>query len=200
MAGSNIREVKHPEALRDLTSRVMVRTRRSSVAHIMELPPRKPQQPRIQLQPDEAAVYARTARFLRDLYKEGFCQPSAEEEAQDRRRKKARTGRGIFFLECIRLAQRLCSSAPALAASLQGMANGELVLPDFRRRARQLAEQAAAVRTYAKLEELTALLQGMEDPAVVFRDHLATVGLNPSHPVALRRVRARGTSADHSLS
>jgi SNF2 family DNA or RNA helicase len=193
VVGSNIREVKRPEALRELTSRVMVRTRRSSVADIMELPPRKPQQPRIQLQPDEAAVYAGTARLLRDLYKDGFRQPTEEEEAQDRRRKKAHTGRGIFFLECIRLAQRLCSSAPALSASLQGMATGELMLPDFRRRARTLAEQAAAVRTHAKLEALTALLQGMDDPAVVFSEHLATVDLIVSRVTELGRPAIRFT-------
>jgi SNF2 family DNA or RNA helicase len=55
------RRAKDPESLRDLTASVMVRTRRSSVAHDLALPPRKPIHPRIQLTPDEQELYGLTA-------------------------------------------------------------------------------------------------------------------------------------------
>lgn len=193
VAGGNVREVAKPEALRELTSQVMVRTRRSSVAHMMALPPRRPQQPAIRLTPAEQELYAATARLLRELYREGFRVASAEEEAQDRRRRRARTGRGIFFLECLRLAQRLCSSSPALASSLAGLAEGELILPAFRRRARELASAAAAVQAHAKLEHLTALLNGVEAPVVVFSEHLATVDLIVERVRGLGRLPVRFT-------
>jgi SNF2 family DNA or RNA helicase len=193
VVGGNVREVKAAEALRDLTSKVMVRTRRASVAHIMNLPARRPQQPSITLLADEAAVYVATAGFLRDLYREGFRQPSEEEDLGDRRRKRARTGRGIYFLECLRLAQRLCSSSAALSSSMRGMANGELVLPAYRGRARQLADQAAAVRHHAKLEALTTLLQGGDAQAVVFSEHLATVDLITGRIAELGRAPIRFT-------
>ena len=193
VVGGNVREVKAAEALRDLTSKVMVRTRRASVAHIMDLPARRPQQPAIALMADEAALYAATARLLRELYREGFRQPSEAEDLSDRRRKRARTGRGIYFLECLRLAQRLCSSSPALSSSMRGMAGGELVLPAFRGRARNLADQAAAVREHAKLEALTALLQAGDAQAVVFSEHLATVDLITGRVAELGREPIRFT-------
>lgn len=170
------REVRQAAALRDLTSRVMIRTRRASVAHIMSLPPRRPRHPDLHLTSSEQTLYGETARFLRRLYREGFRVPTEEEEKQDRR-KKAKTGRGIYFLECLRLAQRLCSSAQALAASLEALGQRELVLPDFRRVARDLAEQARAVRAHTKLEQLSSLLHQSPDRAVVFSEHLPTIGL-----------------------
>ena len=42
VSGGDSREVRQAEALRDLTSRVMIRTRRASVADVMSLPTRRP--------------------------------------------------------------------------------------------------------------------------------------------------------------
>jgi SNF2 family DNA or RNA helicase len=173
----NVRQVKQAEALRDLTSRVMVRTRRSSVADVMSLPARRPRHPELVLTSSEAEVYAATAKLLRDLYRSGFRAPTAEEEARDTRRTRARTGKGIFFLECMRLAQRLCSSAPALASSLANQGEGELIIPEFRRRFRDLADQAEAISTHTKIDELSRLLQQNEDRVVVFSEHLPTIDL-----------------------
>lgn len=189
VTGGNVREVRQAEALRDLTSRVMIRTRRAGVAHLMNLPPRRPRHPSLKLTPAEAEVYGATARLLRDLYREGFRSPSEEEERQDRRKKRARTGRGIYFLECIRLAQRLCSSAPALASSLKNQGGGELIVPGYRQRFHQIAEMASAITTHAKLEELTALLGHSPDRLVVFSEHLPTVEL------IVQRVRDSGRPA-----
>jgi SNF2 family DNA or RNA helicase len=177
VAGGNVREARQVEMLRDLTSRVMIRTRRSSVAHAMALPPRRPKHPELTLSPEEGEVYAGTAKLLRDLYREGFRTASEEEEAKDTRRRRARTGRGIYFLECLRLAQRICSSSPALAVSLTRQGEGELILPAFRERFQLLGEQAAAVRTHSKLEELTRLVTTSDDRLVVFSEHLPTVDL-----------------------
>lgn len=188
---SNLRDLKSAPALRELTSQVMVRTRRSSVAHIMELPPRRPLQPVIRLSPEETAVYVGTAALLRDLYQDGFRQPTEEEEIKDRRRKPKRTGKGLYFLTCLRLAQRLCSSAPALADSLRGMADGELVRPEFRGRARALADQADAVKSHAKIEALSALLKETDDQAVIFSEHLPTVDLISRRVEELGRVPIR---------
>lgn len=175
VANNDIRQVVRPEALRELTTRVMVRTRRSSVAHVMAIPARRAHQPDIILSPIESELYAETARLLRDLYKEGFRNPTEEEDMADTRKRKARTGRGIFFLECIRLTQRLCSSPIALSESLNGLATGELVLPEFRGRARELAGLAASASQYAKLDALTKLLQSHSGQIVVFSEHIATV-------------------------
>ncbi len=177
VVSGNTKEVRQAEALRDLTSRVMVRTRRASVAHVMSLPARRPCHPDLELTAPEARLYAGTARLLRDLYREGFRETSEEEEVQDRRRRRARTGRGIYFLECLRLTQRLCSSAPALASSLTAMAEGELILPAFRQRVRALAQEAGEVTSHAKLEELTRLLAASPDRVVVFSEHLPTIDL-----------------------
>ena len=72
VSGGNTREVKQAEALRDLTSRVMIRTRRASVADVMGLPARRPRHPPIELTAPEADLYAASARLLRSLYKDGF--------------------------------------------------------------------------------------------------------------------------------
>jgi SNF2 family DNA or RNA helicase len=175
VAGGDARQVARPEALRELTSRVMVRTRRSSVAHVMAIPARRPHTPKIELSGTEAQLYAETARLLRDLYREGFRQTTDEEESSDRRKRRARTGKGIYFLECMRLAQRLCSSPAALADSLIGLANGELVLPAFRGKARELSAMASSTREYAKLDAFTGLLRSYDGQVVVFSEHLATV-------------------------
>ncbi|MHB1327543.1 MAG: DEAD/DEAH box helicase [Gemmatimonadales bacterium] len=175
--GGNDRQVARPEMLRELTSKIMVRTRRASVADVINLPARRPHQPRIELTRVESELYVETARLLRDLYREGFRTASKEEEAGDTRRKKARTGKGIFFLECIRLAQRLCSSSSALATSLDSMAGGELILPAYRVRAKELAQHAATVTEHAKLEAVGSLMQTVPDQIVVFSEHLPTIDL-----------------------
>jgi superfamily II DNA/RNA helicase len=51
------------------------------------------------------------------------------------------------------------------------------VLPEFRLRARELADQAAGVIAHAKLEELSNLLTASPDRVVVFSEHLPTVEL-----------------------
>ncbi len=187
VTGADVRGVQRADALRDLTSHVMIRTRRASVAHLMSLPPRRPRHPELRLSPAEADIYAATARLLRDLYREGFRATTAEEERQDRRRRRARSGRGIHFLECLRLAQRLCSSAPALATSLARQGQGELIVPAFRQRFQQLAEQAAAVTTHVKLDELTTLLGASGERVVVFSEHLPTIDLIAQRVDALGR-------------
>lgn len=175
VANGDVRQVAKPEALRELTSRVMVRTRRSSVAHIMAIPARRAHQPEINLSGAEQQLYVETARLLRDLYRDGFRGTTEEEEIADTRKRKARTGRGIFFLECIRLAQRLCSSPAALGDSLQTLASGELVTPAFRGRARDLSALAHSTTDYAKLNALSSLLKSHSGQVVVFSEHIATV-------------------------
>jgi SNF2 family DNA or RNA helicase len=187
--GSDNRAVAQPALLRDLTSQVMVRTRRASVADVINLPPRRPHQPSIRLSSDEARLYFDTAALLRDLYRDGFRTPTAEEEAADGRRKRGRTGKGIYFLECMRLAQRLCSSSSALSTSLVKLAEGELIVPEYRGRARQLAGRAAEVSDHSKLDSLSSLLGTAPDQVVVFSEHLPTVDL------LAKRVEAHGRPA-----
>src|SRR5216110_3993220 len=80
LVGGDPRRAKNPEALKELTTEVMIRTRRSSVADVLGLPPRRPTNPSITLTPSEGHLYHDTARFLRDLYREGFIQPAEQEE------------------------------------------------------------------------------------------------------------------------
>ncbi len=175
--GGNDREVNRPELLRELTSQIMVRTRRASVADVINLPPRRPIQPVITLSAEEGALYQTTARFLRDLYSEGFRTASPEESLSDTRKRKARSGKGIYLLECLRLAQRLCSSSHAFNRSMTSMAAGEMITPAYRARAHELADQAAAVTKHAKLDSLNTLISSSPDQFVVFSEHLPTIDL-----------------------
>lgn len=182
----DMRRPRNPEALKELTAHVMIRTRRASVAQALELPPRRPRHPQVRLTSTEAELYRDTSAFLRDLYREGFIQPTAEEEAEDRARRKRRTGKGIFQLEMMRLCQRLCSSSRALADSLDSLANGELVSPEFRSRARELAHLARRVTEHGKLATLDTVLEETPDRVIVFSEHLPTLALIGDH------VRLRG--------
>lgn len=177
VGNGDLRKPTNPEALRDLTAQVMIRTRRSSVAHALELPRRIPVHPSIALSADEATLYKATVAFLRGLYTDGFVQPSAEEEAEDAARRRRRTGRGILQLELLRLCQRLCSSSHALAGSLEHLAEGELVTPEYRTRARQIAAAARRVTTHAKLDALEQVLLEHPGQVIVFSEHLPTLGL-----------------------
>jgi SNF2 family DNA or RNA helicase len=181
------RKPRNVEALKELTAQVMVRTRRASVAMALELPPRRPAHPAIELTRPEAALYLATTDYLRELYREGFITPSEEEVAQDRRRRKQRTGKGILQLELTRLSQRLCSSSVALADSLEKLSQGELVTPEYRIRARELAAEARLVTTHAKLQQLEQILSENSDRVIVFSEHLPTLQLIADHVRQLGR-------------
>ncbi len=167
------RQPSDPEGLRALTHEVMIRTRRSSVVDDLDLPPRRPE---VKLTRAEADLYDRTTDFLRRLYREGFIQPAGEEAPEDGAGRK-RTKKGIVQLAVIHLRQRLCSSARALAESLDHLAQGEHISPAYRTIARQLAKRAQGIKTHAKLEVLTGLLKDTPDRVVVFSDHRPTIQL-----------------------
>ena len=177
LAGGDRRTPKDPEALKELTSQVMVRTRRASVALALELPARLPSHPEITLTSKEAALYHETSTFLRELYREGFVVQSEGEEVEDGKRRKRRKGKGILQLELMRLSQRLCSSSAALADSLDSLSEGELITPTYRRRAKKLAAAARRVTTHAKLKALAHVLDDVDDKVIVFSEHLATLEL-----------------------
>ena len=183
------RKPRNPEALKELTAQVMVRTRRSSVANALALPPRRPRHPTITLTQPEAQLYHDTTQYLRELYREGFIHPSEDEGTADHRRRKHRTGKGIFQLELMRLCQRLCSSTAALADSLERLADGELITPTYRVRARELAAAAREVHSHAKLRALTRVLHATDDRVIVFSEHRPTLKL------IAERVRAEGRAA-----
>src|SRR3989440_9991078 len=123
---------KDPAALRALTHEVMIRTRRTSVIDDLNLPPRRARHPDVRLNKAEADLYDRTTEFLRRLYREGFVQPAAQEEGDDGTGTRKRTRRGIIQLAVIHLRQRRCSSARALAESLEHLAQGERINPAYR--------------------------------------------------------------------
>ena len=175
--------------MKELTAQVMVRTRRASVALALELPARLPAHPEIDLTRKEAALYSDTATFLRDLYREGFVEQSDEEVAVDRKRRKRRTGKGILQLELVRLSQRLCSSAAALAHSLEGLSEADLITPAYRRRAKALAAAAKRVTSHAKLDALEEIIGRVADKIIVFSEHLPTLDL------IAKRVRKLGRTA-----
>src|SRR5947207_6144776 len=170
------RRPSDPEGLRALTHEVMIRTRRSSVVDDLDLPPRRPRHPEVKLTRAEADLYDHTTDFLRRLYREGFIQPAGEEAPEDGAGRK-RTKKGIVQLAVIHLRQRLCSSARALAESLDHLAQGGHISPAYRTIARQLAKRAQGIKTHAKLEVLTGLLKDTPDRVVVFSDHRPTIQL-----------------------
>jgi SNF2 family DNA or RNA helicase len=166
------RRAKDPEELRELNASVMVRTRRSSVAHEINLPPRRPLHPHITLSPAELELYNLTVGFVRSLYHDGFLTDAGDDNLRRRR-----TGRGIFFLELMRLCQRLTSSSHALAASLRSLAAGDLVAPEYRRHARALADHADVVDTHCKLAALERIIADNDDQLIVFSEHIPTLKL-----------------------
>src|SRR5436190_98300 len=166
-----------PEALRALTHEVMIRTRRSSVALDLDLPPRRPRHPEVKLTRAEADLYQRTTDFLRRLYREGFVQPAEQEEPEDGAPRRRTTKKGILQLAVIHLRQRLCSSSRALAESLAHLAESERISPEYRNIAKQLAKRAQGIRTHAKLDVLTKLLKETPDRLVIFSDHRPTIEL-----------------------
>src|SRR6266487_213233 len=168
---------KDPAALRALTHEVMIRTRRTSVIDDLNLPPRRARHPEVRLTKAEADLYQGTTEFLRRLYREGFVQPAAQEEGDDGTGTRKRSRRGIIQLAVIHLRQRLCSSARALAESLEHLAQGERINPAYRTIAKQLAKRAKGIKTHAKLTVLTDLLKETPDRVVVFSDHRPTIEL-----------------------
>jgi SNF2 family DNA or RNA helicase len=177
------RRVKNPALLKDLTSQVMVRTRRSSVAQALALPKRLPHHPRVRLTGQERELYDATVWLLRDLYARGFIQVTEEEAREDARRRSRRTGKGIMSLEVIRLCQRLCSSSSALGDSLSRLADGELVSPQYRTKALELAANAKAIREYGKIAALRQTLETHEHHVIVFSEHLPTLDVIRDHVV-----------------
>src|SRR5438094_5244643 len=172
------RQPRDPEALRALSYEVMSRTRRSSVVDDLNLPPRRPRHPEVKLTTAERDLYDRTTQFLRQLYREGFVQPQEqEEEAEEGTPRRRRSGKGMLQLAVIHLRQRLCSSAKALAESLEHLAEGERIRPAYRTIARQLAQRAQKIKTHAKLNVLTEVLEETPDRVVVFSDHRPTIQL-----------------------
>lgn len=181
------RQPKDPDALRALTHEVMIRTRRSSVVDDLDLPPRRPRHPDVRLTKAEADLYDRTTQFLRRLYREGFIQlQEQDDEAEDGTPRRRRSGKGMLQLAVIHLRQRLCSSSKALAESLEHLAEGERISPEYRTVARQLAQRAQKIKTHAKLDVLTGVLKETPDRVVVFSDHRPTIQLIE------QRVRALG--------
>ncbi|MFN2567537.1 MAG: DEAD/DEAH box helicase [Gemmatimonadaceae bacterium] len=178
---------KDPEALKQLTAQVMLRTRRSSVAQALDLPPRRPSHPTVRLMPAEAKLYDDVVSFLRALYREGVIERPQDEEGQERARRKRRTGKGIFQLELVRLCQRLCSSARALADSLETLATGELVTRPYRAKARELAGAARRVTRHGKLAALDDVLSEHRDRVIVFSEHLPTLELIAERVQKLKR-------------
>ena len=175
------RRVKDPARLKDLTSQVMVRTRRSSVADALALPKRLPRHPRVSLTPDERTLYDATVGLLRDLYARGFIQITRMETEEDARRRNRRTGKGIMSLEIIRLCQRLCSSSAALSDSLRHLAQGELVSPQYRTKSLELAALARATREHGKIRTLQGVLEEHSEHVIVFSEHLPTLHVIREH-------------------
>lgn len=188
VGGGDVRKPKNPEGLKELTAQVMIRTRRSSVAHSLELPRRLPSHPDVQLTVDEATIYGATVAFLRGLYAQGFIQPSEEEAIEDSARRKRRTGKGILQLELLRLCQRLCSSSRALGDSMARVAEGELITPEYRTRALHIAEAARRVTRHAKLDALEKVLAEHQGQVIVFSEHLPTLELIAERVTVLGRI------------
>lgn len=181
LAAGDRRKVTNPAAVRELTSHVMIRTRRSSVAQELELPPRRPLHPTVVLTPAEADLYAQTVLFLRELYAKGFHEPSNSELAEDATRRRARSGKGIMTLEVMRLCQRLCSSSSALSESLRKLSQGELITPEYRTRAMALADVASGIMSNAKLTALSKVLEEHVGQVIVFSEHLPTLQVLERH-------------------
>jgi SNF2 family DNA or RNA helicase len=177
------RKVKNLALLKDLTSQVMVRTRRSSVAHALALPKRLPTHPRVRLSLPERQLYDGTVWLLRDLYARGFIQISHEEAEEDARRRNRRTGKGIMTLEILRLCQRLCSSSVALSDSLARLAEGELVAPEYRTKALEISSAAKDVREHGKIQALARILDEHREQVIVFSEHLPTLDVIRDHVI-----------------
>ncbi|MCA9572437.1 MAG: DEAD/DEAH box helicase, partial [Myxococcales bacterium] len=129
----------------------------------------------IRLSPPERALYDDVTAFVRAVY--------AEKRDAD-----GGAGRGYGFVWTL-LAQRICSSSPAIARSLEALAEKEWVGPEFRQRAMVLAERAAGAEHHAKLRALDDVLDTHGGQrVVVFSEHRPTLDLIQRH------VEARGVA------
>ena len=188
LARGNMQPVD-PEALKELTAQVMIRTRRASVADSLDLPPRRPHHPPVRLMPAEARLYRDVVAFLRSLYHEGFVQGANDDADASGPARKRGAGKGILQLELVRLCQRLCSSARSLADSLETLAGREQITRQDRTKARALAKAARRVTHHGKLDALDDVLAEHADRVIVFSEHLPTLELIAA------RVEKRGRTA-----
>lgn len=164
--GSDPQVPRDPTGIRDVAAQVMVRNKRANVN--LHLPPRRPHRPEIHLEAPERALYTAVTSFLRELYAVGMF-PDEE------------TGRSAQFVWTM-MAQRSCSSSHAIAESLETLSNKPEVRPEFRDRAEELARQARAVTSHAKLRALDAAVRAHDgERLVVFSEHRPTIDLIHRH-------------------
>lgn len=164
--GRDPRIPRDPVGIRDVASAVLIRNKRSNVD--LHLPARRPHRPDIALTPTEAALYRDVTEFARELYAIGMYPDAASKGAQS------------FVLTMI--AQRICSSSPAIADTLGRITQNQDVRPEFRRRAAQLEHAAGSVTSHAKLRALEAVLAAHPgERVVVFSEHRPTIELIQRH-------------------
>ncbi len=170
--GSDPRVPRDPAGIRDVASAVLIRNKRSNVN--LHLPRRRPHRPQIVLTDPEASLYRDVTSFARALYAVGMYPDAASKGAQS------------FVLTLI--AQRICSSSPAIADTLRRIAGNQDVRPEFRSRAGELERAARAVTSHTKLRALDAALQAHSgERVVVFSEHRPTIELIQRHVEALGR-------------
>jgi superfamily II DNA/RNA helicase len=81
----------------------------------------------------------------------------------------------------MRLCQRLCSSTASLSESLRRFGDGELVTPQYRTIALELANSAARIEENAKLATLSSVLDEHREQVIVFSEHLPTLSVVGKH-------------------
>jgi SNF2 family DNA or RNA helicase len=136
---------KNRGRLRELLADVMVRHSRGQVNLI--LPPRQAHTVRLALTPEERTLYDQVSTFVRENLR-----PAGEE-------KKGPAGPGdLFTLQTLQ--REIGSSAQAAEPTLRALA-GQRRRQDQRERLLALADRAAQVRSWAKVEALEKLLRPM---------------------------------------
>ncbi len=159
---------KNTEKLKQLIREVMVRNRRSETGAIASK--RSAEIVRIELSPEEMALYRRLTSFVRGYY-------SSEGD-------KARNGVSAFVLKILQ--REAGSSIEALLPTLEKMAANPECPTSLQRLLSALARQAGEVPRRAKAEVLLRLLPEIRSKVIIF------TGFTETQRFLVRTLRAAG--------
>ncbi len=147
------RSPKNRGLLRELLADVMVRNTRAQV-HI-QLPRRRAYTVRLQLTPEEQALYEGVSHFVRESF---HTQAGTVQK---------------FILQTLQ--REVGSSAMAVRPTLEKLTASRNFSPPQRSEVARLSEQAAAVSRQAKAQALLKLLAASSEKALIFTHFLATL-------------------------
>lgn len=148
------KQPKNEARLKKLLSEVMIRNRRSGVG--IEFPSRRAAIYHFNLTKEEEKLYHEVTSYIREEF-------------------KAETKNQYHLLSLTTLQKELCSSAPAVQATLLKMADREQYPRKTRERLRFFTELADKIRSPRKIDALLEIIHQFKGKFVIFTEFLHTL-------------------------